>query len=145
MAIGIWRWSAAMVLVVGAVAACGGSSHGGGDDDGGDGSGSGSGPGGPTPHLAVTAARPAIELRPMLPGQLAVSIDRDGFAGEVTLGLAALPAGVSAPEVTIPAGTTSAMLAFTTGLAALEGPFQTQIVAHGAGASDGVAPLRIDV
>ena len=100
----------------------------------------------PTPAIDITASAATATVTQGGTASVTVTLTRSGgFTGDVTLAVTGLSANLTAPNVTIPSGSTTGVVTYTAGATAATGTANTTITATGTGVTAKTAAVAVTV
>ncbi len=100
----------------------------------------------PTPAISIVLSVSALDVQAGATGSITVTLTRSGgFAGDVTIAVNGLPAGVTTSTATIGAGQTSASVTLSAGASATPGTTSVVIQASGSGIASVTASLALTI
>lgn len=100
----------------------------------------------PSPAISISLSASTLDVQAGATGSVAVTLTRTGgFAGDVTIAVSGLPAGVTTSTTTIAAGQTSASVMLTAIASAAAGTTSAVIQASGSGVTSVTASLALTI
>jgi uncharacterized delta-60 repeat protein len=101
----------------------------------------------PVPKLSITSGKSTVRVAPILGATLDVTLAREGsVTGDVKITVDGLPNGVVAPNVLVPAESTSAKLTFTSdSTAPIGGPYKVVVTASNADSAVQAASVSVNL